>query len=325
MTKSPRSTSKKAEPMLGPASVPTSSLKPNPHNPRILFDELPLKTLEDSIKKVGVLVPLTVFRAAGSDKYTILDGQRRWVCAQRLNLPTMPINQVAEPSVATNIVTMFQIHKLRKDWELMPTALKLGVLMDELQEKRDRQLAELTGLELAVVTRCKKLLWYPQKYQEMMLFVDPEDRIKADFFIELYPVINDTVVRSDKSLKRNHMIDRFLFKYQNRKSGFKAITDFRKIKQYLAIARVADQQEAVLERFHYLLEHDDVDFSSLEIDTARIHREASAIVKKVDDLYLILETIDVDTFVAEEDLWAGLEGLVKALTKKLAEADRRSE
>lgn len=162
--------------ILGPASVPTASLKPNPHNPRRLFDELPLKTLEESIQKVGVLVPLTVYQAKGSNKYTILDGQRRWICAQRLGLTKIPINQVAEPSVAENIVTMFQIHKLRKDWELMPTALKLGVLMDELKEKRDKQLSELTGLDIAVVTRCKKLLTFPQKYQEMMLFTDPSDR-----------------------------------------------------------------------------------------------------------------------------------------------------
>ena len=58
----------------------------------------------------------------------------------------------------------------------MPTALKLGVLMDELKEKRDKQLSELTGLDIAVVTRCKKLLTFPQKYQEMMLFTDPSDR-----------------------------------------------------------------------------------------------------------------------------------------------------
>jgi ParB/RepB/Spo0J family partition protein len=91
---------------LGPASVPTSSLRPNPHNPRMLFDKVPLKTLEESIKKVGVLVPLTVYMADGSDQYTILDGQRRWICARNLGLPEVPINEVAEPSVAQNIVTM---------------------------------------------------------------------------------------------------------------------------------------------------------------------------------------------------------------------------
>ena len=38
----------------------------------MLFDPLPLKTLEESIRKVGILVPLTVFKAKGSDQYTIL-------------------------------------------------------------------------------------------------------------------------------------------------------------------------------------------------------------------------------------------------------------
>ena len=108
--------------------VPTESLKPNPHNPRMLFDALPLQTLEDSIKKVGILVPLTEYKAKGSKQYTILDGQRRWICAQNLDMKEVPINEVGEPTTAQNIVTMFQIHKLRQDWELMPTALKLGVL-----------------------------------------------------------------------------------------------------------------------------------------------------------------------------------------------------
>jgi ParB family chromosome partitioning protein len=84
----------------------------------MLFDELPLRTLQASIQQVGILVPLTVYQEKGSAYYTILDGQRRWICAQRLGLPEVPINEVAEPTVAQNIVTMFQIHKLRKDWSL---------------------------------------------------------------------------------------------------------------------------------------------------------------------------------------------------------------
>jgi ParB/RepB/Spo0J family partition protein len=207
----------------------------------MLFDELPLKTLQESIREVGILVPLTVFRAANAQKYTILDGQRRWICAQRLGLKEVPINEVAEPTIVQNIVTMFQIHKLRKDWELMPTALKLGVIMHELGERRESRLAELTGLDVAVVTRCRKLLWYPQKYQETMLYAEPKDRIKADFFIELYPILTDRMVSKMKWFKRHEVIDRFLYKYQNHLSGFKAITDFRKIKQYINIARLAGE------------------------------------------------------------------------------------
>src|SRR5687768_10256503 len=94
-----------------PQTVATNSLIPNPHNPRMLFDRKPLDTLKESIAKVGILVPITVFRAKNADLYTILDGQRRWICAQEIGLLEVPINEVAEPDVAQNIVTMFQIHK----------------------------------------------------------------------------------------------------------------------------------------------------------------------------------------------------------------------
>src|SRR5438046_7696916 len=99
------------------------------------------------------------------------------MCAQALKLKTVPVNEVQEPTMIQNIVTMFQIHKLRKDWELMPTALKLELLMDELKEKNERRLAELTGLDEAVVVRCKKLLSYPKRYQNMMLEPSEANRV----------------------------------------------------------------------------------------------------------------------------------------------------
>src|SRR5437879_5435130 len=154
---------------IGVKTLPTESLVPNPHNPRMLFDRRPMKVLEESIRKVGILVPLTVYRSESLKQYVILDGQRRWMCAQALGLPEVPVNQVAEPTLVQNIVTMFQIHKLREDWELMPTALKLEILMQELQERNDGKLADLTGLDEAMVSRCKKLLSYTKRFQDLML------------------------------------------------------------------------------------------------------------------------------------------------------------
>lgn len=309
--------------LLGPQTVATVSLIANPHNPRVLFDELPLRTLEESIRRVGMLVPITVFQAAGSSKYTILDGQRRWICAQRIGLADVPINQVAEPTVAQNIVTMFQIHKLRKDWELMPTALKLGVLMDEMDERRDAQLADLTGLDTAVVTRCKKLLSYDKPYREMMLYADPEDRIKADFFIELYPIINDRTVMKADWFDKDMLIEQFLRKYQERLSGFKSITDFRKIKQHITIARLSGNEEELLARMYRLITDDMVDISDLEIDTAKIHRTASILVRTVGKLMNELRHIDSESYFGEDDLWVELEELSALVEAKLREADRR--
>ena len=309
--------------VLGPAKVRTDALQPNPHNPRLLFDKLPLKTLEESIKRVGILVPIVVFRAKGSEQFTILDGQRRWMCARNIGLRDVPINEVAEPSRAQNIVTMFQIHKLRLDWELMPTALKLQVLMDELEEKRDKQLAELTGLDVAVVVRCKKLLSYSKGWQDKMLYAKPEDRIKADFFIELHPIVNDRTVKKSKKFKTAELIQTFVDKYDLRQSGIKSVTDFRKIKQSLTAARASDHEAESLRRFEEYVGSSDKGIEHLEIDLAQIHREASKLTKTVDQLRDTLLIVKVEVFSGEEELWVALEKLARVVDATLRAADRR--
>ncbi len=91
---------------VGVKHIPTNELEPNPHNPRRLFDAEPLKTLRDSINKVGILVPLTVYWSKSRKTWVILDGQRRWICAQALKLKTVPANEVAEPSVVESYVVV---------------------------------------------------------------------------------------------------------------------------------------------------------------------------------------------------------------------------
>lgn len=306
-----------------PQTVQTKYLRPNPHNPRMLFDEVDMKPLEASIRKVGILVPITVFRAAGSKRYTILDGQRRWHCAERLNLPTVPINEVAEPSLTQNIVTMFQIHKLRKDWELMPTALKLEVLMVEMKERNETILADLTGLDPAVVSRCKKLLSFEPEYQDMMLQAEPEDRVRADFFIELYPILNDREVVKAKWYDRDFVISGFLRKYQERLSGIRSIVDFRKIKSHISAAKKADRVPDVLTRLREFLKSDDLEIDHLEIDTARIHKEAASLLRTVSKLSTSIADMDPDEFSGEEELWESLEELYLTTKNKLLSADRR--
>ena len=83
---------------IGVKSLPTEKLKANPHNPRMLFDRADLHVLRESIERVGILVPLTVYQEKSTGHYVILDGQRRWMCAQEVGLKTIPVNEVAEPT-----------------------------------------------------------------------------------------------------------------------------------------------------------------------------------------------------------------------------------
>ncbi len=319
----PKQSHRLAPETIGIKEVPTDRLRANPHNPRVLFDREPLNVLRESIRGVGILVPLTVYQAPGHNKYTILDGQRRWMCAQDLNLQSVPVNQVAEPTLVQNIVTMFQIHQLREDWELMPTALKLDVLMRELKEKNDRKLAQLTGLDAAVVVRCKKLLSFSKKYQDLMLDPNPDQRVKADFFIELYAVLTDRAVKQMDWFAKDKFTDRMLEKYQNPDSDLKAVTDFRKMKQHLNNARRANQTHAISKRLKEYAFDDSFKMDHLVIQSADVSASARKILKAIEKIEDSLIQLVPEDYYGEERLWIALERLYKLIKQKLQGADRR--
>lgn len=307
---------------VGVKTIPTRELQPNPHNPRMLFDRDPLETLKNSIDKVGILVPLTVYWSRAEKTWVILDGQRRWMCAKALGLKTVPVNEVAEPTPVQNIVTMFQIHKLRADWELMPTALKLQVLMDALKEKRDKQLADLTGLDRAVVVRCKKLLSYPKKYQDMMLDPDPERRVKADFFIELNAVLRDRNVRRMTWFRPERFTSQMLKRYSKRR--LKSVTDFRKVKQYINNAVKAGKTRVITQRLREFAEEPALPVEHLAIQAAAVSAKVHQITTAVTRLEVMLRHINAMDYYAEEALWSRLEALLQLIRVKLAEVERRS-
>lgn len=307
---------------IGVKSVRTNELMSNPHNPRVLFDKAPLKALEASIQKVGILVPLTVYWDSRRKRYVILDGQRRWMTAEKLGIKTVPVNQVAEPTVVQNIVTMFQIHKVREDWELMPTALKLEVLMRALKELNEARLASLTGLDQAVVSRCKKLLSYSREFQDLMLDVDPDRRMKADFFIELYAVRNDRFVNSMKWFKRDKFTEQMIHKYLETDT-LKAVTDFRIVKQHINNARKAGKKKEISKRLREFASHDELKIDYLLIPGTDVSVSARRTLSAVNNLHATIEEIDVEDFFGEEELWRRLEDLSEVIRKKLRALGRR--
>ncbi len=308
---------------IGVKELAADALKSNPHNPRLLFDREDMTVLRGSIARVGILVPLTVYREERTRDYIILDGQRRWMCAKDVGLKKIPVNEVAEPTLVQNIVTMFQIHKLRKDWELMPTALKLELLMRELDEKKEKRLAELTGLDEAVVVRCKKLLSYNKRYQDMMLDADPDHRVKADFFIELYPVRNDRVVKNFPWFKKDKFTDDMLKKVDAK--GLKAVTDFRIIKQHINNAAKARKVQLISKKLREFAEQPDLTPDHLNIESARVAADAKKVLTATDKLYAQINAIDVDQFFGEDAMWSRLETLAKLIRSKLRQLGRRVE
>jgi len=308
---------------IGVKTVRTNELYANPHNPRMLFDREPMDILEKSIDRTGILVPLTVYWEKAKKRYVILDGQRRWICAQKLGLKHVPISEVSEPSLVQNIVTMFQIHKFREDWELMPTALKIELLIHETKDSDEESLAEMTGLAPAVIVRCKKLIYFSKEIQSMMLDGDPNLRVKADFFIELHSVIRDKDVRKFAWFNEDKFIHQMLKKYQEEPRTIISVTSFRLIKQHLTNARKANAVSKLSLRLKEFAENPAVTIDHLDISEINVHSDASAMVKRVDALNDLIEKMDEEKFYGEEQLWKSLTKLLQLVDEKLRKADKR--
>lgn len=214
-------------------------IKPSANNPRFLFDEAPLQELKKNIAAHGVLVPLTVYQAKGQTKYSILDGERRYRCVAELTKSghrgadgrplRLPANIVEPPTKIAGLLYMFSIHNFREGWELMPTALSLKIVIDELGEEDSQALQKLTGLSEPQIERCKLLIALPEEFQKLSLDPDPKTRIPSNFWIESAPVLDFAVaeIATLRQLGRKRATYKLVEKYRAKK--IKSVIHFRRV------------------------------------------------------------------------------------------------
>jgi len=70
--------------------LPVGSIVPNPHQPRVYFDEASLAELAASVREIGVLQPVLVRPANAEGTYELIAGERRWRAARRAGLAVIP-------------------------------------------------------------------------------------------------------------------------------------------------------------------------------------------------------------------------------------------
>jgi ParB family chromosome partitioning protein len=208
-------------------SVPPRTIRRNDENPRLIFREAELDQLTSSIKEVGIQVPLTVYlEPKDQSKYVLIDGERRWRCALKLNMQKVPVLIQAKPTPLENLLLMFNIHNVRVQWDLYPTALKLQQIRELAKKERNIEpdeegLSALTGLKLGTVRRALELLQLPQKYQDTLMeeLKKPkkEQRLTEDFFLEMtrsVKVMEKYVPEIIEEVPRAEVLESFVQKFK---------------------------------------------------------------------------------------------------------------
>jgi ParB/RepB/Spo0J family partition protein len=95
-----------------------------------LHDTAAERALLDSIACQGILDPLCLVGSAGSQRYVLIDGFKRYRCARKLGMGMVPAEFVAD-DVATGIVTFIR----RNEYGGGITVLEQAALIEELHRR----------------------------------------------------------------------------------------------------------------------------------------------------------------------------------------------
>jgi ParB family transcriptional regulator, chromosome partitioning protein len=164
----------------------------NPENPRIVFRPKEMSQLMESIHRLGVQVPISVYK--DGKRFVLIDGERRWRSSIKLNKQTIPALIQKKPDPLSNLLLMFNIHALREQWDLLTIALKLPRLIALLESQlgrapKDKEISAESGLLLSVITRCKLLIALPEHHKQNILKElqrpKSQQKLTEDFYIEM--------------------------------------------------------------------------------------------------------------------------------------------
>lgn len=142
--------------------IPVEDIRPNPYQPRKIFNQEALQELSDSIKQHGVFTPILVKKSISG--YELITGERRWRASKmagKQDIPAIIVDfddkQMMEVALLENIQ--------REDLNIIEEAKAYEQLIQRLQYTQE-QLAHRIGKSREHITNTLRLLKLPEDVQQ---------------------------------------------------------------------------------------------------------------------------------------------------------------
>jgi len=146
------------------STIPISKIKPNRYQPRTRFADEELKSLTESVRRDGVLMPI-LLRPHG-DGFELIAGERRWRAAQAASLLEIPaIVRDVDDLQALELAIIE--NEQRDDLTAIESARGYQRMMDEFGCTQ-QQVANRIGVSRVQVSNVTRLLQLPEKIQKMI-------------------------------------------------------------------------------------------------------------------------------------------------------------
>ena len=146
--------------------VPISSIRPNPKQPRTIFDSPALKELSDSIREVGLLQP-PVVREVSNGNYELIMGERRFRASQAAGLREIPVivRETSDKEMLREAL-IENIH--RSELNALEEASAYTQLLQDLGVTHD-ELAAKVGKSRAAISNTIRLMHLPPSIQRKVI------------------------------------------------------------------------------------------------------------------------------------------------------------
>ena len=152
-------------PVAGKLEVDIDSIRPNPKQPRSIFDDSELAELSASIKEIGILQP-PVVRKVGENQYELIMGERRLRASKLAGLKRIPViiretsdNELLREALIENI------H--RSNLNSLEEAAAYNQMLSDFGLTHD-ELAKRIGKSRPVITNTLRLLNLPPSVQKKL-------------------------------------------------------------------------------------------------------------------------------------------------------------
>jgi ParB family chromosome partitioning protein len=148
-------------------SCAIDKIVPQTGQPRRHFDSAKLDELAQSLKEHGLLEPLVVRRRAGTEKFELIAGERRWRAAQRAGM--MEVLVVVRDVSADDAFELALIENVqREDLDPIEFAEALERLIRDHNYTQEA-LAKRVGKDRSTIANALRLLKLPEKVRDLVV------------------------------------------------------------------------------------------------------------------------------------------------------------
>lgn len=146
--------------------LPIGHIRPNPSQPRRIFEAEGLRELADSIEQYGILQPLTVRHVAG--EYELVAGERRLRAARMLGLPEVPCILLSVDAAQSGLVALVE-NLQRRDLDYIEEAEGLLRLMKQYGMSQEQAAEKIGKSQSAVANKLRILRHGPVILEQLRL------------------------------------------------------------------------------------------------------------------------------------------------------------